>query len=59
MVFFYLQKGHFARRIYQKGHIVSLRHLCETRQYITQSFFSFFRQSAFFFSQWRQNLIVR
>ena len=24
-------------RIYQKGHIVSLQHLCETRQYITQS----------------------
>jgi hypothetical protein len=27
----------FARRIYQKGQIVSLRHLRETRKYITQS----------------------
>ena len=31
------KKRHFARRIYQKGHMVSLRHLHETRQYITQS----------------------
>jgi hypothetical protein len=46
MIVFYLglkrgmvfkKKRHFARIIYQKGHIVSLRHLQETRQYITQS----------------------